>query len=94
MERRLYLNALYDFYSPLLTERQKDVYEMLYFADLTPTEVSKTLNVSRQAVHILVRRITDKLESIEEDLCFAATVKRLEDKIKALEAERSSLKKV
>ena len=29
LERRMYFNALYDLYAPLLTERQRNVYEML-----------------------------------------------------------------
>lgn len=86
LERRMHLNNLYDLYSPLLTERQRNVYEMLYFSDLTPTEIAKSLNISRQAVHILVRRITEKLETIEDSLGFASRVKRLEQRIKELEA--------
>ncbi|NLL36765.1 MAG: DNA-binding protein [Fretibacterium sp.] len=87
MERRICLNVLYDLYSPLLTEHQRKVYEMLYFSDLTPTEIANLLNISRQAVHILLRRITKRLEAIEEDLGFAVTLKNLTDKIEALEAE-------
>ena len=43
LERRMRFNALYDLYSPLLTERQRDVYEMLYFSDRAPAEVAKSL---------------------------------------------------
>lgn len=78
-------NALYDLYHPLLTERQRDVYEMLFFSDLAPTEVAKSLGVTRQAIHILVHRTMDRLEAIERDLKFAGIVERLEGRIRELE---------
>ena len=74
LERRIYFNMLYDLYSPLLTERQRDVYERLSFSDFTQAEIARDLEISRQAVHILIGRITDRLESIEKSLGFAATV--------------------
>ena len=85
LERRMRFNALYDLYSPLLTERQRDVYEMLYFSDLAPAEVAKSLGITRQTVHILVHRTMDRLEAIERDLEFAEIVERLEGRIRELE---------
>ena len=85
LERRMRFNALYDLYSPLLTERQRDVYEMLHFSDLAPAEVAKSLGITRQADHILVRRTMDRLDAIERDLKFAEIVERLEGRIRELE---------
>lgn len=85
LERRMRFNALYDLYHPLLTERQRDVYEMLFFSDLAPAEVAKSLGITRQAVHILVHRTMDRLDAIERDLKFAEIVERLEGRIRELE---------
>ena len=93
LERRVYMNLLYDFYSPLLTERQRDVYEMLYFSDLAPAEVARSLGISRQAVHILERRIMKRLEDIEKELHFAETTHRLEERIRKLEGENEALRR-
>lgn len=92
LERRVYLNLLYDFYSPLLTERQRNVYEMLFFSDMASTEAARALGVSRQAVHILKQRIIKRLETIETRLHFAESSRKLEEKIKALELENENLK--
>ena len=92
LECRMRFNVLYDFYSPLLTERQRDVYEMLYFSDLAPAEVAKSLGITRQAVHILDRRIRERLDTIERDLCFAETVEQLEGRIQELEARLDEIK--
>ena len=92
LTRRVHINMLYDFYSPLLTERQRKVYETLCFSDLTPTEAAEVLSMSRQAVHTLTRNIMDKLESLERLLHFAANTKHLEVRIKELEQENAQLR--
>ena len=92
LRRRVHCNLLYDFYSPLLTERQRKVYETLCFSDLTLSEAADVLGISRQGVYVLVRHVMEKLESLEEGLSFARTTRQLEDKIKELEAENQSLK--
>ncbi|MCR4818182.1 MAG: DNA-binding protein [Fretibacterium sp.] len=92
LEQRVSLNLLYDFYAPLLTEYQREVYEMLSFSDLAPAEVARLLGISRQAVHILERRIMKRLEDIEEELHFAETTRRLEERIRKLEEENKALR--
>ena len=86
LERRVYVNVLYDLYSPLLTERQRDVYEMRFFSDLSLCEIAETLNITRQAVHILVNRTAERLLKFEQELCIAARLERLENRIKELES--------
>ena len=93
LTRRVHFNLLYDFYSPLLTERQRKVYETLCFSDLTPSEAADVLGISRQAVHVLAQNIMDKLENTERELCFAMNTIQLEHRIKELESENASLRK-
>ena len=92
LKRRIYFNLLYDFYSPLLTSRQRKVYETLCFSDLTLSEAAEVLGISRQAVYMLANNVMQKLEGIERDLCFAMNTRQLEDKIKQLEQENKSLR--
>lgn len=89
LERRIYINTLYDLYGPLLTERQRDVYEMRHFSDLSYVEIAETLGITRQAVHILVNRTAERLETLEKTLGFAARLERLENRIKELEMRRT-----
>ena len=92
LKRRIYFNLLYDFYSPLLTARQRKVYETLCFSDLTLSEAAEILGISRQAVYMLANNVMQKLEGIERDLCFAMNTRQLENKIKQLEQENKSLR--
>lgn len=91
LRRRIYFNLLYDFYSPLLTERQRKVYETLCFSDLTLSEAADVLGISRQAVYVLAHHVMDKLEGIERELCFAMNTRQLESRIMELERENESL---
>ena len=92
LKRRVYCNLLYDFYSPLLTERQRKVYETLCFSDLTLSEAADILGISRQGVYVLARHVMEKLEGIERELCFAVNTRQLEARIKELEQENQSLR--
>ena len=68
MDNILYLTNLYDYYEPLLTERQKQYFESYYFNNLSFAEISENNNVSRSAVHKQLKEVVNKLEYYEEKL--------------------------
>ena len=49
MEMRDYYIILYDFYSSLLSDKQKDYFEDYYFNNLSFGEISEKYNISRNA---------------------------------------------
>ena len=66
MEERDKLIILYDFYSELLTDKQKEYFEDYYFNNLTLQEIADNNNVSRNAVHKNIKDILAKLDYYEE----------------------------
>ena len=42
---------LYDYYGDLLTDRQKECFELRYYQDLSLGEIGEELGISRQGVH-------------------------------------------
>ena len=60
---------LFDFYEKLLTEKQKTVLGFYLNEDFSLAEISEKINISRQAVHDLIKRTTLKLEDFEKKLC-------------------------
>ena len=64
MEKREYLIILYDFYSELLSDKQKEHFEDYYFNNLSLGEI----NVSRNAIHKSIKSIENKLYFYEEKL--------------------------
>jgi len=58
----------YDFYASLLTERQRQIYEMYYLDDMSLGEVARAMGISRQAVFAILKRSRAKLRAVEEKL--------------------------
>lgn len=51
---------VYDFYSELLTDRQKNIFELYHLDDLSLNEISSECGITRQAVLDSIKR-TEKL---------------------------------
>ena len=68
MDRTIYLNNLYDYYSSLLTDKQRLYYEDYYFSNLSLAEIAENYKVSRNAVHNQLKIAESKLEYYEENL--------------------------
>ena len=68
MDKKIYLNNLYDYYCDLFTEKQKEYFEEYYFNDLSLSEIAENNNVSRNAVHGQIKIIEEKLEYYESIL--------------------------
>ena len=60
--------ALYDLYSNLLTQKQKEYFEDYYFMDLSLAEIAENKNVSRNAVHDQIKRTVNALVGFEDAL--------------------------
>ena len=68
LDKTTRVNLLYDFYAPLLTEKQKEYMELYYLEDYSLGEVAEVKNVSRQAVYDNIKRTENVLEAYEEKL--------------------------
>ena len=87
MEKREYLIILYDFYSELLSDKQKEHFEDYYFNNLSLGEISENENVSRNAIHKNIKTAEEKLYFYEEKLGLYKKKKLLEDIIKDIDNE-------
>lgn len=68
LERTTQINLLYDFYAPLLTEKQQKYMKLYYHEDHSLGEISELTEVSRQAVYDLIKRTENVLLNYEEKL--------------------------
>lgn len=85
MDSYLYINLLMDFYSPLLTEHQRDIMVLHYGDDLSLAEIASTLNVSRQAVHDTLKRGLTLLETYEDKLGLLKRYFEIENRLKEIQ---------
>ncbi len=60
------MSMLYDFYGDLLTERQKEFYDLYYNEDLSLAEIAENYGISRQGVRDVIVRASDTLTEIED----------------------------
>ncbi|HSU80274.1 MAG TPA: putative DNA-binding protein [Candidatus Angelobacter sp.] len=71
LEKTVRLNALYDFFHPLLTVKQRDYMDLYYVDDYSLSEIAETFGISRQAVYDNLKRTEALLEDFEAKLGLA-----------------------
>ena len=87
MEERDYLIILYDFYSDLLNDKNKEYFEDYYFNNLSLGEISENIGISRNAIHKNIKSTIDKLYFYEEKLGLYRKKKELEKIIDLVDSE-------
>lgn len=68
MDDILRITLLYDFYGELLTDKQKNIFELYYQNDLSLAEIAEQLQISRQGVYDTLKRSENILSQYEETL--------------------------
>ncbi|OLN33317.1 putative DNA-binding protein [Desulfosporosinus metallidurans] len=68
MDKLTEMALLADFYGPLLTEKQQNVWDLHYQQDLSLVEIAEAEHISRQAIHDLLKRTERILTEYEEKL--------------------------
>ena len=88
------LILLYDYYGDLLTDRQKECFDMRYNQDLSLGEIGQILGISRQGVHdnltrteALLRNMEMKTGCVSRDLACRKAAKVILDAAKALQEQ-------
>ena len=67
MKNQAYRMAmLYDFYGDLLTDRQKEFYDLYYNEDLSLAEITENYGITRQGVRDVIVRAEAYLTEIED----------------------------
>ena len=89
----LEMALLLDYYGGMLTEKQRDCFDMRYNQDLSLGEIAETLGVSRQAVNdnltrteALLRRMEENIGSVKRDMLTRRAVRELLDAASVLDA--------
>jgi len=70
------ISVLYDFYGPLLTEKQQRFVELYHSENCSLTEIAQEMGVSKQAVSEGLKRAEKALANYEEKLGLVARWKR------------------
>jgi len=87
-EVRQRVNLLFDFYEPLLTLHQREVFAMRYMEDNSLSEISKFFGITPQGVADMLKRTIGRLEHYDKQL---ALVEKHEHRQATIEKIRNAL---
>ena len=76
------MTMLFDFYGEMLTDRQKEFFDLYYNEDLSLAEIAEIAGISRQGVRDVIVRAEAALEELEEK---TGIVKRFQEQKHQLE---------
>src|SRR6056297_1626264 len=79
LQKRINMTMLYDLYSPLLTGKQRVIFELHEILDFSLSEISEKLGTSRQGIHDILNRTFEKLERTEKELGFRSKLDKQKD---------------
>jgi len=86
MKNQAYRMALlYDFYGDMLTERQKEFYDLYYNEDLSLAEIAENYGISRQGVRDVIVRAEATLTELEEKTGIIRRFHKTQAQLQAME---------
>lgn len=91
LDKAIEAHLLYDCYSPMLTERQRETFELHYFEDFSLAEIADHLAVSRQAVHDILHRTMQQLFDYEQKLHVLSSMQKRKATAQTLAARLRTL---
>ena len=78
IEKKERINQLFDIYESLFTEHQVQIFQSYYQDDLSLKEIAEDFNISRNAVHDLLKRVEVMLEDYEAKLHLLDKINEIE----------------
>lgn len=85
MDRDTKISLEYDYYGVLLSERQREVMNLYHEENLSLSEISQELKISRQAVHDALKNAQAALTNYEEKLGLVERFEKTESSIKIID---------
>lgn len=86
MAKDLTVSYLLDFYGAALTDKQCDVMQQYYNADLSLAEIASNFGITRQGVRDAIKRGEATVRELEAKLGFAARYRALQQDVTQLES--------
>lgn len=87
LEKMNRMNVLFDFYGPLLTEKQQTFLRCYFQDDYSLGEIAAEFAISRQAVYEHLKRAEQTLEDYERKLGLAIRHEKLREGLERLDRE-------
>lgn len=86
------MTMLFDFYGEVLTERQKEFFDLYYNEDLSLGEIAENYGISRQGVRDVIVRAEAVMTEIEDKTGLLKRFMQMRDRLTAIEDAAERLK--
>jgi len=91
MSKNLEISLLLDYYSGMLTEKQREVVQWYHNEDLSLSEIAEHTGITRQGVRDCIKRAEAQLIECEERLGFKQRFDRIQHSLEDITSEAISL---
>ena len=88
------MTMLFDFYGEILTERQKEFFDLYYNEDLSLGEIAENYGISRQGVRDVIVRAEAAMQEIEDKTGLTRRFMLMQPKITAIEEAAQQIKTI
>ncbi len=88
------MTMLFDFYGEILTERQKEFFDLYYNEDLSLGEIAENYDISRQGVRDVIVRAEAAMQEIEDKTGLIRRFMQMQPKLAAIEEAAQQIKTI
>ena len=92
-DKTLEMTMLFDFFGDILTEKQREYFDLYYNDDLSLAEIAEMSGISRQGVRDNILRAENTLRDFEKKTGIVKRFEEMQDSIGAIEADAALLAK-
>jgi predicted DNA-binding protein YlxM (UPF0122 family) len=88
------MTMLFDFYGEVLTERQKEFFDLYYNEDLSLAEIAENYGISRQGVRDVIVRAEAIMTELEDKTGLLKRFMQMKDKLTAIEEAAAEIRTI
>ena len=88
------MTMLFDFYGELLTQRQREFFDLYYNEDLSLGEIAENNDITRQGVRDVIVRAERTMQEVEDKTGLIRRFLQVREKLDAIQAAAAELKTI
>ena len=88
------MTMLYDFYGELLTDRQKEFFDLYYKEDLSLAEIAENAGISRQGVRDVIVRAEGIMQEVEDKTGLIRRFEAMRSHLDAIQSAAAEIKTI
>jgi len=88
------MTMLFDFYGELLTDRQKEFFDLYYNEDLSLAEIAENTGISRQGVRDVIVRAEAAMQEVEDKTGLIRRYTQMQSHIVSIESAAAEIRRI